>query len=492
MKRKSTKITAILLCCIMLAGVLAGCQGEIPQNDEISGEITGEITVSCYDLSMSQSFLEDAARQFEQKYSGTKVNITSFSAMPEVKNSNQDGEQIQAIIQEDDPQGRTDYISKTSTSLMSGQGADLLAMDVLPVYQYVESGQLENLKEYLEQDIDFNSSDYRENILNTLEFQDGIWFLPLDYSFEYFTYDSSLASGQQAAGFGPEQEFTSTQMIETGKSTFNGNHKLYPGPAYLQSGNGDLFSQLFKEHYRSFVDMESKTANFNDGTFKELINSIKDLADDGYISQGIGQADSSALLNSAAADPTERFWFKPKNQFSLVSQTYPDSDFRMSISTSDVGSGIEDDDQIAGICAEEAGIVPFSYEQAFGINANSRNKQTAWAFLKFLLSYEIQVSPNMSLLSLPLHNQAREDRAEDLYRMLLRSGRDLDESQKQALNGYLNAVEALSDQINGYTFRDTTIQDMVIKEMEYFFDGTKSADQVCQVLQNKVELYLNE
>ena len=477
---------AVILFCV---GILAsGCRGETLPNDEINGEIT----VSCYELSMSQSFLEEAARQFEQKYPGTKVNITSFSAMPEVKNSEQDGEQIQAVIQEDDPQGRTDYISKTSTSLMSGQGADLLAMDVLPVYKYVESGQLENLKEYLNQDIDFNSSDYRDNILKALEFQNGIWFLPLDYSFEYFAYDSSLANGQQAAKFGLTQAFTSTQMIETGKSTFNGTHKLFPGPAYLQSGNGDLFSQLFKEHYRSFVDMESKTANFNDGTFKELINNIKNLADGGYISQGIGQADSSALLNSAAADPTERFWFKPKNQFSLVSQTYPDSDFRMSISTTDVGSGIEDDDQIAGICAEEAGIIPFSYEQAFGINANSRNKQTAWAFLKFLLSYEIQASPNMSLLSLPLHNQAREDRAENLYRLLLTEGNELDESQKQALNGYLNGVEALSDQINGYTFWDTTIQDMVIKEMEYFFDGTKSADQVCQVLQNKVELYLNE
>ena len=482
---KKLSLAVILFCVGLLA---SGCRGETLPNDEINGEIT----VSCYDLSMSQSFLEEAARQFEQKYPGTKVNITSFSAMPEVKNSEQDGEQIQAVIQEDDPQGRTDYISKTSTSLMSGQGADLLAMDVLPVYKYVESGQLENLKEYLDQDMDFNSSDYQDNILNTLEFQNGIWFLPLDYSFEYFAYDSSLANGQQAAKFGLTQAFTSTQMIEAGKSTFNGTHKLFPGPAYLQSGNGDLFSQLFKEHYRSFVDMESKTANFNDRTFKELINNIKNLADDGYISQGIGQADSSALLNSAAADPTERFWFKPKNQFSLVSQTYPDSDFRMSISTTDVGSGIEEDDQIAGICAEEAGIIPFSYEQAFGINANSRNKQTAWAFLKFLLSYEIQASPNMSLLSLPLHNQAREDRAENLYRLLLTEGNDLDESQKQALNGYLNGVEALSDQINGYTFRDTTIQDMVIKEMEYFFDGTKSADQVCQVLQNKVELYLNE
>jgi len=164
---KNLSLAVILFCVGLLA---SGCRGETLPNDEINGEIT----VSCYDLSMSQSFLEEAARQFEQKYPGTKVNITSFSAMPEVKKSEQDGEQIQAVIQEDDPQGRTDYISKTSTSLMSGQGADLLAMDVLPVYKYVESGQLENLKEYLDQDIDFNSSDYQDNILKALEFQNGI------------------------------------------------------------------------------------------------------------------------------------------------------------------------------------------------------------------------------------------------------------------------------------------------------------------------------
>lgn len=38
----------------------------------------------------------------------------------------------------------------------------------------------------------------------------------------------------------------------------------------------------------------------------------------------------------------------------------------------------------------------------------------------------------------------------------------------QFLNGYMDAMEAMSDQINGYTFKDTMIQDIVVKEMEYF------------------------
>lgn len=454
-----------------------------------NSEINGEITISCYDSALYKTFIEDAARQFEQQYPGTKVNIESFSEMPQVKSSEQDGEQVQAIIQEDDPQGRADYISKISTALMSGQGADLLAMDILPINNYVESGQLENLKEYMENDADFNKSDYRENILKALEFQNGMWLMPLDYRFDYYAYDSTLLGEQQ--NFGTDQAFSTKQLIEIGKSDFDGNNKIFSAPAYLSSGNGDLFSQLFKENYNTFVDTNNKTANFNDGKFKELIEEVKGLADDGYISHSISTG-SSDLLQSAMETPTERFMFKTKSQFSLIQQTHPDPEFNMMISTSEVGNGIEDDDEIAGICAEDSGVVPFTYDMAFGINANSNNKQTAWEFIKFLLSYEIQASPEMSVISLPINNQARADRAEDLYKMLLTGGTDLGETEKQALNNYLEAVESMSDQMNGYTFKDSTIQDMVTSEMAYYFDGTKSSDQVCEVLQNKVDLYLNE
>lgn len=98
----------------------------------------------------------------------------------------------------------------------------------------------------------------------------------------------------------------------------------------------------------------------------------------------------------------------------------------------------------------------------------------------------------MMIYTLPIHNQARIDRAENLLKLYITQGKELDEDQKKGLTVYVDALESMSDQINGYTLKDTIIQDMVIKEVSYFFEGTKSAEQVCEVLQNKVELYLNE
>ena len=502
---KRIKITAVLLSLGFITSACggnasgtsgtAGTAGTAPDEpaETGTGQIAGEITVACYDTMSYQTFLEDAAKLFEEKYPGTKVNIDCFSEMPEIKTFEQDGMHISSIQIEDDSQGRADYISKTSTALMSGQGADLLAMDVLPVYKYVESGQLADLSEYMNQDPGFNKSDYRENILNSLTFQNGTWFLPLDYGFDYYTYDSTLMDEQQSSQFGANQAFTSKQLMELGKTLFDGTNRIFSTPAYSQKGGGDLFSLMFRENYRHFINMDTKTANFDDGEFKALINYVKELAEEGYIPKRAGKMmNPEDLTMLTVENQTNRFLFKARNLLSLIQQTYTGPDLKLMIATSNAEKGIETDDEIAGIWSDEAGIVPFSYEQAFGINANSPNKELAWEFLKFLLSYEIQASPGTFDLSLPIHNEARRDKAESTYRMLLTDGGELDQTQKESLQAYTDVVETMSDRINGYTVKDTTIQDMVTQEIGYFFDGNKTADEVCQVLQNKVGLYLNE
>jgi len=498
------QLTAMMLA----AGLLTGCRSEIPpatsdtiqSNGEVSSaaageineEITGEITVGCYDSAIYRTFLEDAAKQFEQKYPGTLVHIDCFSEMPEVQSYEEDGAYIMAISQEDDPQGRADYISKTSTALMSGQGADLLAMDVLPVYQYAGAGQLENLASFMEADPDFVKSDYRGNVLKAVKFLDGTWFLPLDYSFQYFTYDSTLIDGQSGI-YGQEQAFTTSQLIDIGKAAYDGSTKILSSPSYITDSNEGLFKQMFRENYSNFVDIGSRKANFLDGQFAGLLEGVQEMAAEGYIPQGISDtADVSALLAQAGEEPTERFLFKVKNDVSLISQTWPESEQGMMISTSGIDNGIETDDEIAGIAGGDNGTVPFTYQQAFGMNANSTNKTTAWAFLKFLLSGEIQSSPGMSMGAFPIHNEARKVQAENLYQMMFTESGKLDEIQQEGLENYLSVTEAMADQINSYTIRDTVVEDMVTQEIGYFFDGTKTADEVCDVLQNKVDLYLSE
>jgi multiple sugar transport system substrate-binding protein len=155
--------------------------------------------------------------------------------------------------------------------------------------------------------------------------------------------------------------------------------------------------------------------------------------------------------------------------------------------------GIDDDDEIAGIQANADGSVPFSFNQGFGINSQSKNKALAWAFIKFLLSKEMQLSTNLINTGLPLNNAARAEKAELAFSGTLAGpGTAMNDQQRRAMENYKAAVESLSDSINCYVVQDTSLNDMIAQEVQYYFGGSRTADEVARVLQNKADLYLSE
>lgn len=455
-------------------------------------QIGGSITVSCYDATLYQSFLEEAAQLFEAKYPDTKVNIETFSAMPDVKTSEQGDGTIQTVEAQDDPQGRADYISKISTALMSGEGADIFAADVLPLYKLVSSGQLLDLNAFMESDTDFNRADYRTNILDAAKIQGGSYFLPLDYMFDYYTYDSTLVSSDAAANLGDTSSQSAKSLIDLAIPMFDGSTRLFNEPDNVE-GNG-LFQRLFNEQYDSFVDIANNKANFEDGSFASLLEQVKGYTDMGYIPNGLSsQMDAEAMMQQMTDGTTERYLFKVKGCFSLSQHYNEDPTLKMSIQTGVTLSGLEDDDEIAGISANQDGTVPFTFNQAYAINANSQNPHTAWAFLKFLLSEEMQLSTTLLPLGLPLHNEARTQKTEFIVSgSYFGLSGEMSEGQKETLRLYRETMEKLSDRIDTYEIQDTVISDMVAEETQYFFSSDKSASEVATVLQNKVSLYLSE
>ncbi|MCL1975812.1 MAG: extracellular solute-binding protein [Firmicutes bacterium] len=546
----------------------------------LNGDIAGEITVSCFETMMHQTLLEEAAHLFEEKYPGTKVNVETFSAMPEIKTAQQGEMSIAAIEMKDDPAARADYISKVNTALMSGSGADILATDVLPLYKFADNGQLVDLKALMEADSQFNLNDYRTNILDALTYKGGLWYMPLEYSFDYYTYDSTLI-GRKEADFGTSSAFSTGQLVDLAVPQFDGSSKIFNMSSYTRGGGGGgsgmisgLYARMLREHYASLVDIEKREAHFIDGGFAQLLDVLKEYEQKGYVSEGISaQIDPDRILkgNNGLPQPTERFYFKPKNNANLQQEFTRNLGRRMNMMMS-VGSamGIEDDDLIAGIAADAQGQIPFTFQHGYAINSASKNQQTAWAFIKFLLSEEMQLSTALNAFFLPLHNEARAQKMElvmsgaffgggmglpggggrmqgqgqmrtpgqgqppgqgetpeqeqpsgqgqpiiqgeppeqgqdqptipvqDLDQVQPSMERqsmelpELDEQMREALTQWQETTEQLSTQINTYTIHDSVIDDMINTEVQYFFDGVKTAQEVATTLQSKVELYLNE
>jgi len=477
--------------CGNRGGTTSSANGLNP--DFFTGKIEGEITVSAYDSLSYRNFLEEAARAFEAFYPGTKVNIETFSAMPEIRTGEQGGNRMTLVERQDDPQGRADYLSRVNTNLMSGTGADIYAMDVLPLHKFTESGVLENLDAYMELDPDFNKNNYRQNILDALRYRDGTWFLPLDYDFNYFTYDTALVPVEIGSRFGIDKPVSAEGLLMIGMDLYDGGYKLFNLYDYSR-GPRSMYNMLLSENIQSYLNLESKKPNFIDGNFAAMLNSVKNYGERGLISQSVtGQQDAGRLRQRSVEAMTDRFYFKQYNAVSLLSQFTRDLGMMMRMVEGGMAAGIDSDDEIAGIEANTDGSVPFSFNQGFGINSRSKNKAAAWAFLKFLLSREMHLSTNILNMSLPLNNEARAEKAELTFAGFFRNtGGVLNERQRQALENYNTTVERLSDNINCFVVQDASINDMIAQEARYFFDGLRNADEVAGVLQNKAGLYLSE
>jgi multiple sugar transport system substrate-binding protein len=479
--------------CVLVV-ILAGCNGKAKQaaggidTEFFTNAISGEITISVYDSYTYKSFLEEAARAFEALYPGTKVNVESFSAMPEMRTGGQGGTTITIITDQNDPQSRTDYINRVNTNLMSGTGADLFAMDILPLQKFAANGTLENLDSYMAMDSSFNKSDYRENILDAVCYQNGTWFLPLKYDFNYFAYDATLIPAEIANGFGIDKAFCTEDLLKIGMGLYNGAYKIFN-----INGSRRMSAVLMGENIQTYLDLLNKKSNFVDGSFVAMLESARDYARHGLIPQGVAdQQDVEQLLRRSMEEPTDRFYFKQYNSINLLYQFLRSSGVMNRMMGGGTAMGIDTDDKIAGIQANADGSVPFTYRRAFGINSQSKNKETAWAFLKFLLSGEIQ-DPADLMIGFSLNNKAREETTELAFKVFF-WGSDgvLNEQQSQALTQYKAAVEKMTDSINCFVVRDSSLNEMIASEVQYYLDGSKTADDVARVLQNKADLYLNE
>lgn len=147
-----------------------------------------------------------------------------------------------------------------------------------------------------------------------------------------------------------------------------------------------------------------------------------------------------------------------------------------------------------------------SFYGAMSINANSDHKEGAWAFLESLLGEEAQSAHDDS--SLPVLKQAYDEIAAELLTHVNDENAESKQSGYGSLvNGeWIGVTRSLKDlteekvaelkatiqDARAYPIRTEPILDFIEEEAAYYFNGTKSIDEVRRIIENKVRLYLEE
>ena len=136
------------------------------------------------------------------------------------------------------------------------------------------------------------------------------------------------------------------------------------------------------------------------------------------------------------------------------------------------------------------------YGKFCSVNNNSKYKEEAWEFIKFLISEEVQLVEN-GQRAFQINNRAsqgakdyviayQEDRKDNLlndqgYNVLTQS----DFEQVHRVMGYINGC-------NSNYFNNRKMVALIAEEIKPFINEERSAEETTKAIQNQVNLYLKE
>jgi len=366
--------------------------------------------------------------------------------------------------------GYDEYETLLQTELPLGKGPDLLLMsgtEFPDMYKTMDTDVFCDLNDFINNDFDFNLDNYNKAVLNVGVYKSKRYLMPIDYMPNIMvTTEEALA----AAEINPEdiKSFEGlTGEIKKYLEKYNSTKLIYN----IQMQGSYM---LFPWCGLKIIDYENKTVNIDSEDFKKVMNVYKDIykqnRESGQSNTGDRDYNAKALM---------------ANDILFISQISDITAF-----------GYE----YGALAAHGYSPIYFNFPGINGkssshphiiaaITRNSQNKANAYAFLKILLSVEIQGGsiPRLNLTIAPVLNGAVDMQVQSEY-VISFDGKLVDFPEK-ARQGYADIVTAVDD---CKLLTGNALREIFFNYMLPYFKGEDSYENCLNKTRNFLELYVSE
>ena len=370
---------------------------------------------------------------------------------------NQENEHYYIVLEECGLHGDwDDYARQTSVEVGAGKGPDIFYGNVLREYAYgvASKGGFADLSPYLE-DAGIREADYFPCAFGCWKDEGKVYSVTTNISFLLpgggYYIDSTVIGGTKE----PDIETLVDALLSWQENAvYMDNVSALGVLEMLLEGSEDLWGM---------VDWNTGTCNFNTELFAKILQAAKQY---GY-------------------DPRNRFPSLVQREFYFL-YTYMDSAIRE-----------EEGKVMAGTLFDDGYHAKAGSGYTLAVNANSAQKEGAWEFIRFLLGEEAQACSfgdsgiypvNRNAFHALIEKEQAEGRiiTDAVGRVTRIKGfYDLTDSRVKELEEILEEARFLP-------VKTTPILEIIYDEAQDYFDGIKSIDEICVLINNRVQLYLDE
>lgn len=333
-----------------------------------------------------------------------------------------------------------DAYAELYASIVAGNGPDIIALKSGENHRtLVESGALENLQEYVDHSKLIREEDYIKSAWEIGKCGDVLFGIPTEFSVQTMAAKSSIVGEQ--CGIDVE-----------------GVRKLYekyPEMA-LRSEESKLsvLDMCIGYQVSNFIDYEKKTADFDKEEFYELLAFVNTFPKE-------SKSDNRDILFYDC-------WVYSVN--SLI-QVYKE------MGTKQVTFiGYPTADGSFGRLMNQGNYM-------YGICSRSNYKEECWRFIEHYIS-------NRYEQGLPMQFSTRKDILEKQFEQEFEEHKS--EFEGFRLEEVLADFEAICEQPGNTQRWDVIPAEIILEEVQPFFSGDRDAKKTAEIIQNRIQTYLNE
>lgn len=427
------------LKCLFVIGLLifsfASCSND--KSEVKQSENQNHLEISVY---AKNTYLENVAKEYMKKHEGTTIDIITYA--PDIDSSIVSSDELHKFATNDKiPEN---YVKSINTSLMAKKGSDIIELDVLPYYKYAKSGYLLNLNDYLSKDKKVQDELYPK-MLDAMKYKDALYAIPTDYTAYLYAGYNNIKGENIDELIKNSEEFVKSSSSNT----------------YISKDVNTLFNILYEKNYPKFINLQENKADFDNDDFVKILELCKKYSHNRMF-------------------PTTQNKDNENNIYTLSYDTIWTQDLLMT------HFGMEDNYTNRKVAKNINNEGYFTSRHSFGINYNSKNRDLAWDFIKFMVSSEMQSTPAV----FPINKVALENGFKKDITQILKEAQ-LKDSEKVA-DEYIKRIKSYSEEISSYHFKDVIVEDIVSTEVQSFFDGKSTADETAKKIQQRVSLYFKE
>lgn len=365
-----------------------------------------------------------------------------------------------------------DIINRFNNDLTSGNGPDIFDLSNLNMKMLAQKGIIEDLNPYLEKDEDIHKEDYFASVLNAFSADGRLCSIP--DSVYINTVIGKTSDVGEKPGWTLDDLMALVESKPEGTEVFDYATREY------------ILQMCLMFSFDEFVNWETGECNLNGEDFIKVLEFANR-----FESQEKYQYDEDAPSTpSKIQDGT----------LLLMSTSF---------------SSVQDYQMYRAMFGEPVTMIGYptisgsgnalSGQNCFAINANSKNKDAAWQFIKSFLTPEHYENSDVwgfpTLIS--AYNKVNEEYMTPEYYEdengeqveQSKGGWGWDDFDIDLYAAKQEEVDAITDLINScdrsYSY-DTQLMEIINEEAAPFFEGQKTVQDVADIIQSRVKMYVSE